>query len=160
MPALRHTQPSCRAQKCGSRKEIFKAVAVYEMAAARTLIAWVGADPRVHAAGWLIIGGHACVAGQVTRLGQLQPLDGHIPIGSNGRWLDAGQTGIDSVKTRLNSAVAKRGRWIIRAHPQYVGVTNYITAAQMDAFLASLAARRDTGELWILPFREWNIATL
>lgn len=112
-------------------------------------------------AGRLIIDGHACVSGAIPHYGQVYPLDGQIQIGSNGRWIDNGADGIASVNAMLADAVARKGRCIIRSHPQYVDLSSsYINVAQMDDFLQSLAARRDAGELVILPFREWNIANL
>lgn len=111
-------------------------------------------------AGRLIVDGHACVSGQIPNWSKSYPLDGHIQIGSNGRWIDAGETGLTDVNAMINDAVSKKTRCIVRSHPQYVDLTNRITSAQIRSFLSALAARRDAGDLVVLPFREWNIATL
>lgn len=111
-------------------------------------------------AGRLIVDGHACASGQVPNWSKSYPLDGHIQIGCNGRWIDNGEAGIAETNVMINDAVAKKTRCIVRSHPSYIGTGSNISVPLFESFIASLAARRDAGELVILPFREWNIATL
>nr|WP_285836403.1 polysaccharide deacetylase family protein [Micrococcus luteus] len=84
------------------------------------------------------------------------PLDGHPKLGVNGRWIDTGVT--TSVTQMIDTAVAQHMGCIVRIHPQFIGQPGYITADALAAFLASLAARRDAGELDVLTFRELNLA--
>lgn len=113
------------------------------------------------AAGRFILDGHALVTGQVPHGGtpnRVYPLDGHPVIGASGYWLDGGQTGIDTATTKVTEAIQHKGGVILRLHPYLLDWNNQISTAQLDAFLGTLAARRDAGELAILPYREWALA--
>ena len=113
------------------------------------------------AAGRFILDGHALATGQVPHGGtpnRVYPLDGHPVIGASGYWLDGGQTGIDTATTKVTEAIQHKGGVILRLHPYLLDWNNQISTAQLDAFLGTLAARRDAGELAILPYREWALA--
>ena len=110
-------------------------------------------------AGRVILDSHALVTGGVPRrtgVSGCYHLDGHPVQGAHGLWIDVGVT--ESVNATVNAAVTRRMGTIIRIHPQYIGDPDKITAAQLDAFLGNLAARRDVGKLAILPYREWSLA--
>lgn len=124
----------------------------------------IGSSPSAYystVAGRMILDAHACVAGSIPHTRQTYGLDGMIPLGANGRWLDAGTPdAVASVWARVDTAVSRTERTIVRLHPAAIDLPNSITSAALAAFFAQLAARRDAGDLVVLPFREWSIATV
>lgn len=111
-------------------------------------------------AGRLILDHHTLATGSAPMKSahgpNIFPLDGHPKLGVNGRWIDTGVT--SSVTQMIDTAVAQHMGCIVRIHPQFIGQPGYITPDALAAFLASLAARRDAGELDVLTFRELNLA--
>ena len=124
----------------------------------------IGSSPSAYystVAGRMILDAHACVAGSIPHARQTYGLDGQIPLGVNGRWLDAGTPeAMASVWDRIDGAVQRTERTIIRLHPSAIDLPNSITTAALTEFIAQLAARRDAGDLVVLPFREWSTATV
>lgn len=124
----------------------------------------IGSSPSAYystVAGRMILDAHACITGSIPHTRQTYGLDGMIPLGANGRWLDAGTPeAITSVWNRIDGAVQRTERTIVRLHPAAIDLPNSVTTAVLTEFLAQLAARRDAGDLVVMPFREWSIATV
>ena len=113
-------------------------------------------------AGRVILDAHAVVTGLAIHGGdpyRVYPLTGHPPQGASGYWLDTGTGGIDTAKTKIDQAVGVTGGLILRLHPRVIDLPGMITTQMLDDFFAYLAGRRDAGELVILPYREWALAT-
>lgn len=114
-------------------------------------------------AGRMILDAHVATTGSIYQPGYVYALDGTIPVGVQGKWLDAGTTAaLNDINASINIAVARPGRTVVRCHPEKIGASGgiTITTAKFEEFLDDLASRRDAGELVVLPFREWAIATL
>lgn len=117
------------------------------------------------AMGRVLLDEHAVVTGGVSTPQPTYPLDGTIPVGVWGRWIDAGTTAaFDDIGALVDRAVTRTERCLIRSHPAYLDTSNsqsvpYATTAQLTVLLDDLVARRDAGEIVILPLREWAIAT-
>ena len=122
----------------------------------------IGLTPEAYyntVAGKLILDAHPCVSGSIPSNRQTYPLDGTIPIGVGGRWLDSGTPeAISLVEDRIDGAVSRTERVIVRMHPHALTIPDSITPDTFGQFITDLAARRDSGELVILPFNEWSIA--
>jgi hypothetical protein len=100
-------------------------------------------------AGRLITGHHAMVAGYAP--GQYRSLDPSIqPIGASHVTIDdAAPSSLTSV---LNTVVAGCHGVAFMLHPNYLDEPGYLTTAQLATFLASIAARRDAGDLVVLSY--------
>lgn len=112
-------------------------------------------------AGRVITDSHAVYTGQVPRgnnLTRVYPLDGEPKYGASGYWLDAGQTGIDAAKARIDEAVTNGAGVIIRLHPRVINLNGQITSTQLTDFITYLQGRVTGGELEVLTYREWNLA--
>lgn len=112
-------------------------------------------------AGRVILDSHALVTGQVPHGGtptRVYPLDGHPPQGASGYWLDGGQSGIDTAKTKIDEAVTAGRGVILRLHPYLIDWPNQISAAQLTEFFTYLKTRQDAGEINVLTYREWALS--
>lgn len=110
-------------------------------------------------AGKLIVDSHACATGSIPHSTSRYPLDGTIPLGCGGRWMDGGNTAIDDIKTRINLAVTNKERICLRMHPSVLDIGTNLSSSTFASFMNWLG-QRNNNDLVILPFREWCIATI
>ena len=119
-----------------------------------------------YAMGRILLDEHAVVTGGVSTPQPTYPIDGTPPVGMWGRWIDAGTTqALADLDALVDRAVSRKDRCLIRSHPAYLDTSDsssvpYATTAQLEALLDDLVARRDAGDIVVLPLREWAIATL
>lgn len=118
-------------------------------------------------AGRRIMASHPVALGETYNMGegnaQTHPLDGTIPVGAMGVWLDGGGAAVDKVKESIDVAVDKTRRVIVRMHPGELhpdGTAGKLQTSEFLDFLDYLVARRDAGELEILTLRQWAIAEI
>lgn len=114
-------------------------------------------------AGAMILDGHAVVTGSIpdtdTANDRVYPVDGHIPIGMNGTWLDSGSESVISlIKQQIGQAVDAHGRYIVRFHPVSIDDGKQITSATLLSFLDWIQGEVDAGRIMVVPLREWAIA--
>lgn len=113
-------------------------------------------------AGRLILDSHALATGQVPHGGtpnRVYPLNGHPPIGASGYWLDAGGDALTAARTKIDEAVAAGGGVILRLHPYLIDWSNQISATELTALLDDLVTMRTAGDLEVLTYRDWSLAT-
>ncbi|KZM78407.1 polysaccharide deacetylase family protein [Cellulosimicrobium sp. I38E] len=118
--------------------------------------AYMGASPFATtaqntetAAGQLIMGNHAFVAGYAP--GQYRVLDPTAqPIGAPHITID--DAAPSSITSALNTAIARGVGVAFMLHANYLDEAGYLTTAQLAAFLADIAARRDAGTLVVLSY--------
>ena len=103
-------------------------------------------------AGRMLLASHAVVTGTLS--GDFWPIDGQIPIGAKGYWLDTGS--VSGAKAFTEKAALDRTRCLLRLHPAALG--DAVSVADMAAVLDDLVAKRDAGRLAVLTLREWAIA--
>lgn len=110
-------------------------------------------------AGTIILQSHAVVMGGISQPGAVYHIDGHIPQGFLGSsWIDSGsQAAMDGAKTIIDRAVTQKKRAVIRCHPQNMG-EGKLTQAILADLLDYIKTRVDSGQLVMLPAREWAIA--
>lgn len=113
-------------------------------------------------AGRALLARYPVVLGAIPHNWQTYIADGNPPIGVNGRWLDDGlDATIAMIKTKIDRAVARGEKFIVRCHPQSIkasSATSGLTPEILDSFLGYLKGRRDAGELVVLQARDWGIA--
>jgi peptidoglycan/xylan/chitin deacetylase (PgdA/CDA1 family) len=105
--------------------------------------------------GQFIARSHAVWTGLVPHTTKRYPIDGQPKPGAHGFWID---TGTATAQTQVETAINEGTGVIIRLHPQFLDTTGYLTTTELTAFLDFLVARRDAGEVTVLPFREWSVA--
>ena len=123
---------------------------------------WPGLDEGRTADGWasragsLILGHHAFATGKHSiRSDHAVPMTG-IPFqGANRRWIEAeGLT--DTIRQNLVASSYGTNRGVILgAHPAWIGQGTRWTLAQVETFLAWLAAERDAGRVRPMFLSEW-----
>ena len=106
--------------------------------------------------GRIITRTHAVYTGLVPHATKRYPIDGHPKLGAHGFWIDQTTT---TAQAQVQSAISEGTGVIVRLHPQFLDQAGYLTTAQLTTFLDWLVARRTAGEVTVLPFREWSIAT-
>ena len=98
--------------------------------------------------GSVIMNSHAYLTGDIQE--PIKPLSGQAKPGFDGQWIDGGQTAINLVKGYIQQAQKVGGAVMTRQHPMYLDAAGYLTTAQLDAFMAWVAAERDAGRLLVL----------
>ena len=115
-------------------------------------------------AGRMVFDGHAVITGSISQGtaydGRVYDMDGHIPVGFQGTFLDSGTSGtINNLKNGIDRAVADGGKYVIRFHPVAIDDGTQISTSTLLDFLDYLKARVDAGDIAVLPAREWAVAT-
>lgn len=114
-----------------------------------------GATPEAYwdtAAGRMLLSSHPVITGSLS--GDYYPVDGVIPVGMKGYWLDTGN--ISGAKTFTEKARLDKTRCLLRLHPY--AVDDKISRSALAEILDDLVAKRDAGELAVLTLREWALA--
>lgn len=106
--------------------------------------------------GSVIMNAHAYLTGDIQE--PIKPLSGQIKPGYDGQWIDGGQTALNLVKGYIQQAQKVGGAVMSRQHPMYLDASGYLTTAQLDTFLAWVAAERDAGRLLVLTPDLLNLA--
>jgi peptidoglycan/xylan/chitin deacetylase (PgdA/CDA1 family) len=100
-------------------------------------------------AGRLIMGNHAFVAGYAP--GVYRVLDPTVqPIGAPHITID--RASLSSLANTVGQVVSRGAGIAFMLHPNYLDQDGFITTADLETFLADLAARRDAGELVVLSY--------
>lgn len=111
-------------------------------------------------AGHMQLGHHAYVTG-VRRPADMATscvMTGNRPIqGLVRNWLDT-KSGIDTAKTRITAARAKRHGLIVAAHADRFGKSGFATLAEMTDFLYWLKAEQDAGRVKVLTLEQFALA--
>lgn len=96
--------------------------------------------------GRLALARHAFIQGHYP--GIHQPMAGPNLIGHPHQTIDT--LAADRVEASLRAVIAAKAGLIFMLHPNYLDTAGYMTSADLATILASIAAKRDAGELLVL----------